>query len=207
MYKISKNFYEDLITISNGINLHRSFSPINTIEIKIISTPIGDYVSGIFNGKVCLLDLIQNGRTERILDKISTYYQANLCFKSSSPVLDELKNQLDSYFSKKRTQFTIPTVFCGTKFQISVWNSLKTIPYGETISYKEQAILLEKPNAVRSIANANSRNLISILIPCHRVIGSDGSLTGYAGGLSIKKALLELERGTLWMIKKCFIVD
>ncbi|MBN3860465.1 methylated-DNA--[protein]-cysteine S-methyltransferase [Neisseriaceae bacterium PsAf] len=166
----------------------------NTIKLKIIPTPIGSYISGVFNTKVCLLDLIEDGRTHLILDKIAISYQANLCLKSTSPVLDELEKQLNAYFCKKLTQFNIATILRGTEFQINVWNSLKTIPYGKTISYKEKALSLNKPTAIRAVANANSKNPISILIPCHRVIGSNGSLTGYAGGVLTKKRLLDLEQ-------------
>lgn len=105
--------------------------------------------------------------------------------------------QLDEYFRGYRTKFDIPIVTIGTDFQKSVWNVLKDIPYGETISYKEVAIKLGKTKAARAVGQANNLNPIPIIIPCHRVIGSDGTLTGYRGGLNIKKYLLEFELNNL----------
>ena len=104
-----------------------------------------------------------------------------------------LEAQLSEYFSGKRTFFSVPLHLLGTDFQKKVWEILQTIPYGETRSYKEQAIAISSPESVRAVANANGMNRISILVPCHRVIGSDGQLTGYGGGIWRKKYLLELE--------------
>ncbi|HHY13525.1 MAG TPA: methylated-DNA--[protein]-cysteine S-methyltransferase [Thermoanaerobacterales bacterium] len=101
--------------------------------------------------------------------------------------------QLDEYFNGSRTKFDLPMNLVGTEFQKSVWNVLKDIPYGKTLSYKEVAIKVGKPKAARAIGQANNRNPISIIIPCHRVIGADGSLTGYGGGMDAKRYLLELE--------------
>ena len=95
-------------------------------------------------------------------------------------------NQLDEYFNGKRTKFELRMNIVGTEFQKSVWNVLKDIPYGKTLSYKEVAIKVGKPKAARAIGQANNRNPISIIIPCHRVIGADGSLTGYGGGMNAK---------------------
>ena len=104
-----------------------------------------------------------------------------------------MKSQLKEYFDGKRTSFSILIHPAGTDFQKSVWEELQTIPYGSTRSYKQQAIALKNPKAVRAVAQANGMNKISILIPCHRVIGDDGHLTGYGGGLWRKKWLLNLE--------------
>ncbi len=103
------------------------------------------------------------------------------------------KQELDEYFRGKRKAFTIPLQTQGTPFQRQVWDALLTIPYGETRSYEDMAIQIGRPKACRAIGMANNRNAIGILIPCHRVIGKDGSLIGYAGGLDKKIALLELE--------------
>ena len=94
---------------------------------------------------------------------------------------------------KKRKNFDLPLLKEGTPFQISVWNALEKIPYGETRSYKDIAIAIDNPKAVRAVGMANNRNKIAIFIPCHRVIGADGKLVGYGGGLHIKQFLLELE--------------
>ncbi|MBN23031.1 MAG: glycosyltransferase [Bdellovibrionaceae bacterium] len=107
--------------------------------------------------------------------------------------ISETKKQLEKYFQGKQKKFNIPLVLKGTDFQKKSWNKLKTIPYGKTISYQEQAIALGDKNKVRAIGSANGKNPISIIIPCHRVIGKDGNLHGFAGGLDAKKYLLELE--------------
>lgn len=106
---------------------------------------------------------------------------------------DELIKQLAEYFRGERRSFTIALDPTGTPFQHTVWTELARIPYGETRSYREQADAMGRPDAIRAVASANGRNPISIIVPCHRVIGSDGSLTGYAGGLDAKRLLLELE--------------
>lgn len=105
----------------------------------------------------------------------------------------EVQRQLQDYFSGKRTQFNLPLAPRGTPFQNLAWEALLSIPYGETRSYKEQAQAIGRPKAVRAIGSANNRNPIPVIIPCHRVIGANGKLVGYAGGLGIKKRLLELE--------------
>jgi methylated-DNA-[protein]-cysteine S-methyltransferase len=106
---------------------------------------------------------------------------------------DVVRSQLDEYFERKRIQFDLPIAPHGTTFQQSVWKLLQTIPYGKTRSYGELADLLGNRLAIRAVGLANGRNPISIIIPCHRVVGSNGSLTGYAGGLERKRRLLELE--------------
>jgi methylated-DNA-[protein]-cysteine S-methyltransferase len=110
------------------------------------------------------------------------------------PVLVEAKRQLDEYFAGTRTHFDLPLDFRGTDFQKSVWAALLTIPAGETRSYADIAAQIGRPSACRAVGAANGKNPISIIAPCHRVIGSDGSLTGFAGGLEGKKFLLELEQ-------------
>ena len=102
---------------------------------------------------------------------------------------------MDEYFRRERRAFDIPLLFAGTEFQNKVWDMLLQIPYGRTVSYAGMALSLGIPKAVRAVANANGANAISIFAPCHRVIGSNGSLTGYGGGLDAKRFLLELERG------------
>lgn len=101
--------------------------------------------------------------------------------------------QLDDYFAGQRTEFSLPLNPAGTAFQREVWNALRAIPYGTTASYGELATLIGRPQARRAVGLANGRNPIAIVVPCHRVIGADGSLTGYGGGLANKRLLLELE--------------
>lgn len=107
--------------------------------------------------------------------------------------LNDAALQLDEYFLGRRTTFELSLDLRGTPFQIAAWEALATIPYGETRTYSEQAARIRRPNAVRAIGAANGRNPISIALPCHRVVGSDGSLTGFAGGLETKAALLAFE--------------
>lgn len=129
----------------------------------------------------------------------------NLWFEEKTPfegdyavketeILKEARCQLGEYFLGKRKAFDLPLSLTGTKFMNAVWKALLTIPYGETRSYKEIAKVVGSPNACRAVGRANNRNPIPIIIPCHRVIGSDGSLVGYGAGLEIKKHLLELEK-------------
>lgn len=102
--------------------------------------------------------------------------------------------QLDEYFQGKRTVFSLPFKLTGTPFQLAVWKELQNIPYGKTTSYKEIAQKINKPKAYRAVGMANNKNPLPIIIPCHRVIGSNGKLIGYAGGLKLKNYLLELEQ-------------
>ncbi|WP_187290188.1 methylated-DNA--[protein]-cysteine S-methyltransferase [Terriglobus saanensis] len=115
---------------------------------------------------------------------------------------DVVRSQLDEYFERKRVHFEVPILLHGTAFQQSVWKLLQPIPYGETRSYGELADLLGNHLAIRAVGLANGRNPVSIIIPCHRVVGSNGSLTGYAGGLERKRRLLELEATDLTLQKQ-----
>lgn len=111
----------------------------------------------------------------------------------ADPVLDTCEVQLGEYFDGARRSFDLPMAAAGTAFQQTVWQALRHIPYGEVRSYRDIATAIGKPGAVRAVGAANSRNPLPILIPCHRVIGRDGSLTGFSGGLAAKQRLLELE--------------
>ena len=113
---------------------------------------------------------------------------------SETPLIKKTQTQLSEYFEKKRKIFDIPLLLKGTDFQIAVWKALQKIPYGQTRSYKEIAAMAGNDKACRAAGMANNRNPIAIIIPCHRVIGSNGTLTGYGGGMNIKQFLLELER-------------
>ena len=111
-----------------------------------------------------------------------------------SDVIEIAQKQLDEYFHRERRDFDLPLLFVGTDFQKKVWCELLNIPYGTFISYGEMARRLGMPKAVRALANANGANALSVIVPCHRVVGSDGSLTGYGGGLERKRFLLDLEK-------------
>lgn len=110
------------------------------------------------------------------------------------PVLDQAERELAEYFSGKRRMFTVPVRLSGTEFQKKVWEALREIPYGETTTYGRIAAQIGRPGACRAVGMANHRNAIPIIIPCHRVIGADGGLTGYAGGLNVKSYLLDWEK-------------
>ena len=112
---------------------------------------------------------------------------------AETPLIQRAAEQLREYFNEERRQFALPLSLRGTAFQLAVWNALRTIHAGETRSYRDVAVMVGNPKACRAVGLANNRNPIPIFIPCHRVIGSNGSLTGYAGGLWMKQYLLELE--------------
>jgi len=116
-------------------------------------------------------------------------------WKEDAAFFVEVIRQLNAYFAGELKEFEIPLLMLGTEFQKRVWKALLTIPYGETMSYGELAKKIGEPKAVRAVGAANGQNPLPIIVPCHRVIGSDGSLTGFGGGLENKKKLLELEKG------------
>ena len=122
---------------------------------------------------------------------------AELIENIQHPMLLKVKQQLEQYFAGQRQQFNLPLDFQGTDFQQQVWQALLTIPYGETRSYKDIALQIGNQKAVRAVGAANGRNPISIIAPCHRVIGSGGALVGFAGGLDKKQILLSLEQGQI----------
>ncbi len=115
-------------------------------------------------------------------------------WRQGGPVVAEARRQLSEYFQGRRRRFDLPLAPSGTPFQLRAWRALQEIPYGATRSYGEQARAMGQPRAVRAVGAANGRNPIAIVVPCHRVIGGDGTLTGYGGGLDIKQYLIELER-------------
>ncbi|MGF1697233.1 methylated-DNA--[protein]-cysteine S-methyltransferase [Vibrio lamellibrachiae] len=125
---------------------------------------------------------------------IHTTQPAQLGQKDESfPILKETITQLDEYFSQRRKEFSLPIASQGTDFQQQVWRALCMIPYGESWSYQQLAEKIGNPKAVRAVGLANGKNPVSIIVPCHRVIGKSGKLTGYAGGIDVKKSLLKLE--------------
>ena len=118
------------------------------------------------------------------------FYAGEIDRNDSSRVIDDCIKQLKEYFNKKRTDFNLPLFITGTGFQKDVWNAVSRIPFGKTASYKDIGISLDNLGAIRAIGKANGDNKFHIIIPCHRIIGTNGSLTGYAGGLEVKKKLL-----------------
>lgn len=163
------------------------------ITIQTYSSPVGDILLGSYDGKLCLVDWKYRKMRTSIDKRLQKGLKAEYVEESSEVIVETMK-QLDAYFANERKLFDIPLLMVGTDFQKSVWQGLMKIPYGTTASYLELSKKIGNEKAVRAVASANGANAISILIPCHRIIGSDGSLTGYAGGLPTKKKLLELEQ-------------
>ena len=157
----------------------------NTIKIKRYESPCGVLMLGSCDWQVEKHRDHVDRRLKRIL---RAEFE-----EGTSEVIEKAVEQLDEFFAGKRSDFDVPLLFVGTDFQKTVWNELLKIPFGQTISYGEMARRIGMPEAVRAVANANGANSMSIFAPCHRVIGSDRSLTGYGGGLDAKRMLLELE--------------
>lgn len=162
------------------------------VNIQHYDSPCGRLVLASLDDELCLCDWNDMPSAKRNMRRLARYTNASFKTETSS-VLEETKRQLDGYFAGKRKAFDIRLHLVGTGFQHEVWNALLNIPYGATKSYKEIAQSIGKPKAVRAVAGAIGANGISILVPCHRVIGSNNSLTGYAGGLEAKKNLLGIE--------------
>ena len=159
---------------------------------KEVKTPIGVMVFGSSEKGLCLLDFKYRKSFPRILKRINEYYGDSVPY-GTSKFIELAENELEKYLHGDLKIFKAPLDIRGSPFQLKVWNALLQIKYGKTASYLEIAKKIGKPTAVRAIANANGQNSIAVIIPCHRIIGSDGSLTGYGGGLKIKKKLLVLE--------------
>ena len=162
------------------------------ISIQYYKSPIGELLLGSYDGKLCLADMKYRKMRTTIDTRIQKGLKAEYV-EQSSEVIEETIKQMQEYFSGERKEFDIPLLMVGSDFQKSVWEELMKIPYGATATYLELSKNIGNEKAVRAVASANGANAIAILIPCHRIIGSDGKLVGYAGGLSAKKKLLELE--------------
>lgn len=146
----------------------------------LIKTPLGLMLAVEKDGFLTALDFVE---------EIESNFK-----EEPSPLLLKTREELDQYFKGERRVFTLPVKPEGTAFQREVWEALLRIPYGQTRSYKDLALSVNRPKAFRAVGGANHNNPISIVIPCHRVIGASGKLTGYGGGLDRKRALLDLEQ-------------
>lgn len=180
-------------------------------EVIIYKTPDGDVILGACGEKLCMCDWALEPRHGKICKRLAkilgvdinepikepdkAIIEEGLGKKSESGniVINKTIKELDEYFAGRRKEFDIPLLFAGTDFQKKVWKELFNIPYGQTVSYMDIARRIKKPKAVRAVASAIGANSISIIVPCHRVIASNNTLGGYAGGLKAKKALLERE--------------
>lgn len=165
----------------------------NIIYKTDIETPMGRVVACSTRDGICSLEFYNPDKYEKQLSLLRKQLSIDEINENENEHLKRLRKELDEYFIGKRKNFSVSLDLVGTDFQKKVWNELLKIPYGETISYLEQSKRLGDAKAVRAVANANGRNKISIVVPCHRVIGSNGSLTGYASGLDNKRFLLNIE--------------
>lgn len=182
------------------------------VIIDVVKTPVGEMLLGALDGKLCLCDWKENRHRARNDNRIKRILRAEymnhtdcMCeseyvsvsddsLHTSSNILLKARRELEEYFVGKRKSFDIPLLLAGTDFQKSVWQVLLEIPYGKTASYRDVAEEIGNLKGVRAVAQAIGANPIAIFVPCHRVIGSDGSLTGFAGGMNAKKILLEMEK-------------
>ncbi|MFN8255385.1 MAG: methylated-DNA--[protein]-cysteine S-methyltransferase [Bacteroidales bacterium] len=162
------------------------------IIIKTFKSPFGDLLLGSYNKMLCLCDW----KYRKMRDSVDNRIKKNLKSdykEGNSDITEETIRQLNEYFSGTRKSFNLPLLLSGSEFQEKVWNELIKIPYGKAMSYLDLTKKTGDEKAIRAVASANGANAISIIVPCHRIIGTDGSLVGYAGGLNTKKKLLQLE--------------
>ncbi len=162
------------------------------INIEYWKTPYGELLLGSHDGKLALCDWRYRKMRSTIDQRVKTGIGGEYV-EESDDVIEKAKSQLNEYFDQKRKVFDVPLQFVGTDFQKRVWESLLKVPFGKTATYLNLAEDMGDKNAVRAVASANGANALSIFVPCHRIVGSDGKLVGYAGGLRAKKKLLELE--------------
>ncbi|MCB0476954.1 MAG: methylated-DNA--[protein]-cysteine S-methyltransferase [Crocinitomicaceae bacterium] len=165
---------------------------IEAISIQYYKSPVGELILGSFQDQIVLADWRYRKKREeidaRIRNGLKVDFQKRKCQQ-----IENCRNQLEEYFSSARKEFDLPLLFVGTDFQKRVWQELRNIPFGKTETYLSLSKKMGDVKAIRAVASANGANAISIIVPCHRIIGTDGKLIGYAGGLPAKKKLLELE--------------
>lgn len=165
----------------------------NQIIINYHKTEIGEFIIGIYENKICIFDYRYRTQREQLNLKVCKLLKAEFIEKEHE-LIEQAKTQLNEYLHNKRKEFNLPLLLVGLEFEKKVWEELLHIKYGKTISYLELAKKIGNEKAFRAVANANGRNSIAIIVPCHRVISSNGSLGGYSGGISVKQKLLNLEK-------------
>ena len=163
------------------------------INIQYYKTKYAEFILGSFENKLCLLDFKYRKMRTTVDNRLKKGLNAEFV-EQDNEILKETRKQLDEYFNMTRKEFEIPLITVGTDFQKSVWDGLLNIDYGTTSTYLQLAKNIGNEKAVRAVANANGANSIAIIIPCHRIIGTNGELTGFGGGLPLKKRLLDLEQ-------------
>lgn len=165
----------------------------NQVHIQYFKTGIGELILGSFEGQLCLLDYRYRKMRQAVDERIRKGLNSEFTEKDDV-VLSRARMQLEEYLSGNRTRFDLPLLMVETGFQKAVWTALTEVPYGKTATYLDLAKTLGNEKAVRAVAGANGANALAIVIPCHRIVGSHGELTGYSGGLAIKQRLLQLEQ-------------
>ncbi len=163
------------------------------IHIQYYKTAIGELILGSLNGSLCILDFRYRKMRSIVDSRVKRIFDAEF-IEQDDEVLKQARTEIDEYLAGKRKKFDIPIAMAGSEFQKSVWKALMAIPYGSTASYLDIARAIANEKAVRAVAGANGANALAIIIPCHRIIGSDGALVGYGGGLAAKRRLLKLEQ-------------
>lgn len=166
---------------------------VKNLNYTELDSPLGKIVLGEFDGKICLVEFKGGTRAKSSLNFLAGHYGTE-SHRTETPILKKAKDQFSRYFSGKLTKFDLPIDYAGTGFQEKVWRQLEKIPYGKTVNYGWIAEKAGNPAAARAAGAAVGGNRISIVIPCHRVVGKDGSLTGYGGGLKKKEWLLAHEK-------------
>ncbi|PWI47020.1 cysteine methyltransferase [Candidatus Heimdallarchaeota archaeon B3_Heim] len=164
------------------------------LTFKEVKTSIGIMMFGSTTQGLCLMDFKYRKSFPKIINRIKNYFGKNISY-GTTDIIELAEMQLKAYLEGILKSFTVPLDIRGSEFQLKVWKALLDIKYGETVSYMDIAQKIGRPGAVRAVGNANGQNGIAIIVPCHRVIGSDGAPIGYGGGLPIKKKLLKLESG------------
>jgi len=165
----------------------------NIINLQYYKTKIGELILGSFDNKLCLLDFRYRRMRTTVDNRLKRELNAEY-IEQDTNILKETRNQIDEYLLGERIEFEIPILMVGSNFQKQVWNTLIDVNYGEVATYLDLAKKIHNEKAVRAVASANGANSIGLIIPCHRIIGSNGDLVGYGGGLSVKKRLLNLEK-------------
>jgi methylated-DNA-[protein]-cysteine S-methyltransferase len=167
---------------------------VHKIEFQYHKSIIGELIIGSYKDKLCLLDYKYRNQRQRV--DLRLCKRLNTAFiENNNKIIDKTINELNAYLDGKLKKFSVPIRMVGSVFQKNVWEALQKIPYGKTLSYIEITTKLNlKPTNVRAVASANGANAISVIIPCHRIIGNDGRLIGYAGGIETKKKLLQIEK-------------
>ncbi len=189
----SHSGFREAFTRAFGTTPGKAAENRDAVVVRLIESPLGPLFAGATDTGLCLLDFTDQEPPRERIARAARRLGAPLVH-GDHPLLERAARQLDQYFRKERREFDLPLDPRGTTFQLRVWEELRRIPYGGTLAYDDLARRIGRPTAQRAVAQANGSNSVAIVIPCHRVIGKDGSLTGYGGGVWRKRLLLELEK-------------